>query len=158
MGAQAVSVWDKIATLVPTRDAAVAVSGGDHYEPAIKIEPGRIHSDVPPPYRAPTGNELAFGLEDLRGRRIGRLTVLGLGPRAREGARWICRCDCGRYGGFLGRSLRRTEHPDLMMCVECNHTRMLRHRASVARAPIASASQQARLEQFARSGGLNDRT
>ena len=49
-------------------------------------------------------------MEDLTGRRFGRLTVLGPAPTPEEDKYrrpyWECRCDCGRVKAIAGQYLR----------------------------------------------------
>lgn len=45
-------------------------------------------------------------LIDETGHRYGRLLVLRKGSTTRSGAKWICKCDCGKYTEVYGISLR----------------------------------------------------
>lgn len=45
-------------------------------------------------------------LIDETGHRYGRLTVIRKGSTTRSGAKWICKCDCGKYTEVYGISLR----------------------------------------------------
>ncbi len=48
------------------------------------------------------------GLKDLTGERFGRLTVIGLAERGRNGRTlWLCRCDCGMETIVFANNLRR---------------------------------------------------
>lgn len=49
---------------------------------------------------------------DLTGRRFGKLTVLGIGGRDKNGQiKWLCMCDCGNQKIISGGSLTRTNRP-----------------------------------------------
>lgn len=43
---------------------------------------------------------------DITGQRFSRYVVIGIHSRTREGARWICRCDCGETRIVYGVTLR----------------------------------------------------
>jgi hypothetical protein len=118
------TVWDKIATLAPTRDAAVAVSGGETYEPAVGWDE-RKHWTAPPRMLLPKK-----GAHDLRGRTNGFLTVIGvLAPQPGDGkwtrTRWVVRCVCGDYEARRHRSIRDGLLPG-DRCKVCEHTENLR--------------------------------
>lgn len=34
---------------------------------------------------------------DLTGMKYGKLTIMYLGPKSRQGAQWFCKCDCGNW-------------------------------------------------------------
>lgn len=44
--------------------------------------------------------------KDLTGRQFGRLTVLKFVPNEKEGAYWLCKCDCGNEVVVLGSYLK----------------------------------------------------
>lgn len=135
-----VRIWNKIATLTPTRDAAVALSGGDSYEPRPAPQ-GELHSDLPLPFRAPTRLELNTTMTDLTGQRFGRLLVLGISTeKRRNAARWVCRCDCGRYTGRRAARLLRAANA---RCAECDWAQHLRWKSS---RPDSLGEQAARLD------------
>ncbi len=76
------------------RVAARVVSRGESYE--FRPSAGAVNSDLPLPVRKPTVGEIATStFLDLSGRKLGRLTVIGLS--ATTPARWVCRCICGIY-------------------------------------------------------------
>ncbi len=80
------------------RVARRVVQSGTHYSPAERLcaTEGMIASDTPLPMTDPkTDHQLA-----IIGLRRGRITVIGPykeeSPR-RKNARYVIRCDCGRY-------------------------------------------------------------
>ena len=50
-----------------------------------------------------------MSLIDITGQRFGRLTVIEKIPSKNSNARWLCKCDCGKYTDVLGTTLRRGE-------------------------------------------------
>lgn len=89
---------NKTAALVTSR-SRVEFDGTAH------IDPTRLHSETPLPLRMPAAG---FRPEDnLTGRKMGRLTAIGLLDRAalglnrktrcKRGASWVVRCVCGKY-------------------------------------------------------------
>lgn len=62
-------------------------------------------------------------IEDLTGRRFGRLTVLGIDKDSKPKAvRWVCKCDCGTVKSVRAQSLRRG---DTKSC-GCLHRELLK--------------------------------
>lgn len=99
--------FDAVLASAPNGAVAGRVTGkGEHWTPARAMPPGLIHSASPlalRPYRSSGGS-----LEDLRGQRIGRFTVVGLfdDPVPSHGARWVVRCVCGDYEVRKTKALR----------------------------------------------------
>jgi hypothetical protein len=66
------------------------------------------------------------GIEDLRGMKKGRLTVIGLYPTksAKKKNRWVVKCTCGRYTTKSSKALNKVQkqhyEPALYMCHECS--------------------------------------
>lgn len=96
---------------------------GVHWEPAaLKLSPGQVISDVPLPTRPWPAT--ARGQDNLTGRIIGRLTVVGLSAdsaKSEGGARWVVRCACGNYEHKRTRALRNPVFPSRMMCRRCDY-------------------------------------
>jgi hypothetical protein len=92
--------WDALVTSAPanTQAAKDASAKGHHWQPAKKVvREWDAHSDCPLPMRDIT-KALLNTLPDLRGRRVGKLTVIGLyANKTADGARWVVRCLCGCY-------------------------------------------------------------
>jgi len=64
------------------------------------------------------------GMEDLSGKRVGSLTVIGrIDPSImrskRYGSYWLVRCDCGNYHKRLSRAIKNPKNKN-DMCYECN--------------------------------------
>jgi hypothetical protein len=79
-------------------------------------------------------------LIDLAGRRFGAWTVLARAPnsaRRTAGARWRCRCACGREDDIPGYNLR---HGISTMCRDC---RRRMQRAGAAGVPTAAPEEEA---------------
>lgn len=124
-----ITIWDKLATLTPTRDAAVATSGGETFLSAIKPS-SPYHWKAPPELR-PNGPNITN--QGLLGLRRDRLVVLGV--LHQEGkthkAVWACRCQCGDYTAFTAKALRSTTNAGTLMCPDCSITRHLQFRAAL---------------------------
>ena len=68
--------------------AARVVANGESFE--LRTLPTEVCSGLPLPTKPVPG-----GVEDLSGRKFGRLTVIGLSADLR--GRWVCRCTCSNY-------------------------------------------------------------
>jgi hypothetical protein len=130
--------WDAILASSPLNATAGAVTGkGVHFEPTEMTE--ETTWDAPPPLIAiPKERRELPTFVDLTGKRIGRLTVLGMV----ETGRWACRCVCGRYIARKGRGI--LKQGDEAMCNACNYTTHLRFNASGNRARERAESEKAR--------------
>jgi hypothetical protein len=118
------STLARILTSAPIdRKAAMVTARGVHWEPVKNyLSPNEAHSDTPLPTRPwpATSN----GQDNLAGRIVGRLTVVGLSadkPSNSMGAAWVVRCTCGAYEHRRTSSLRKSD-PKKMMCRRCNYT------------------------------------
>lgn len=120
--------WDAILASAPLNvTAGRVVSKGVDFVPAA--QPTEHSWDGPPAMvRIGRHHRANPSFVDLTGRRVGRLTVLGmahgLGKEA-IGALWVCRCTCGRYVGRRAKSLK-TIKPEEAMCGTCRYTAHLR--------------------------------
>lgn len=54
---------------------------------------------------------------ELKGRRFGRLVVLGVSWRGPHGTKWLCVCDCGKFKAVYGSAL----HKGLTASCGCYH-------------------------------------
>ena len=110
--------FDALATSAPVnRDAAVARDGsGDNYEPKV-TQPARLHWDAPPRLMP-----LPKEAENLAGRKMGRLTVIGyFGSHHKDrGSRWVVRCLCGGYEVRTSKAIRNPANK-LDCCWKCHH-------------------------------------
>lgn len=122
--------FDAVVASAPANATAAVVTAGSrtHYESSRKVVPEHVHTDIRPPLkdlRRLDRNARATAVA-LVGKRIGRLTVIGIReePKRFTGgtkrkARWVVRCDCGRYEHRLAKALREPKLPDRAMCSEC---------------------------------------
>lgn len=138
-------IWDKIGAMTPTRDAAVATSGGD---PDVEKRAGRLRWKAPPLQRP-----VPKGMQDLRGRKFGEMTIIGLLAADEADGKnrlpvWVARCVCGDYEARRHKKLRRGGH-DTDCCEDCTRTRAMRHRASGPATAAKRAKDGARLDRIA---------
>lgn len=91
--------------------AALVVSKGTHYRSPKKLNV--LESDNPLPLRVSPSNA-----EDLTGRVVGRLTVVGSFQGGK--GRWVCRCLCGRYTIRRGKSIT-NDNNGTDRCELCRH-------------------------------------
>jgi len=115
--------WDALLASSPQDKTAAAVTGsGEHFVPRQKTHGDHdLVSGAPLPIRA-----VPECMEDLTGKQVGRLTVIGLSARknSRSGsAAWVVRCVCGTYEARKGKTLRDPAYVERAMCNECNYTR-----------------------------------
>lgn len=88
---------DRLTSATPVdRLAARVLQPGIHFDPNMRsLGEDYYHAIVPPP-EAPRPVHNTW--DDLRGMRVGRLTVVGwLGKLKGKKGRWSVRCDCGFY-------------------------------------------------------------
>lgn len=100
------NIWDRLGTLTPTRDAAVAIRTETRDDDPCGDDAPTAggHVLLAPPAMRPVDEVLSRspGMVDLTGRRFGRLTVIALKAKDPSDGkcaptRWVCRCDCGNY-------------------------------------------------------------
>lgn len=116
------NIWDRLGTLTPTRDAAVATSGGETYE--WRPPANASHWDTPPQCE-PLPKEVT----DLAGIRFGQMRVVRyFAGSKKNGSRWLCRCDCGAYETRFSKSIKAPKTSE-DKCAKCSHLRHLRHQA-----------------------------
>lgn len=98
---------------------------GEHWDQSNK-QISCLTFDAPPPMRSTKRRYREMRPENLAGRRIGRLTVVGYWGRAGEGnegsisQKWVCRCDCGLYVVRTGKTIKAARDPD-DKCEYCRH-------------------------------------
>lgn len=100
------------------KKAAMVMARGEHYNPQIKIQ--QAHWSAPPPTIP------VLKGQDLTGKRVGRLTVVGKhSSNKSKGAIWLVRCDCGDYETRSSKSINNPEnHGD--RCVYCRNLTYLK--------------------------------
>lgn len=151
---------NSVAPLYPSDKVAGRVSsGGEHFEWTPKLS-GKVHSAEPLAIRAPTVQQSANPeFVDLKGLKIGRLSVLGMAAEiiSRAGTNWVVRCVCGSYetrkAKYIKACLAGNNPGDGdPMCDWCNKTRKLqlgfsdpRKSAAMAQAIKASVASTTRL-------------
>jgi hypothetical protein len=95
-------------------------------ELAVKAKPqGKPREAKPKANATVQGKKAANGLfTDYTSRKVGRLTVLGLGPDASKSprTRWRVRCDCGAEEIRTSKSIRKKHRHD-PCCVKCRRER-----------------------------------
>ena len=115
---------DDIYTSTPVNKTAAMVTGsGEHFEYTPK-DGHELISKTPlkiVPIKYSQRNNPTF--IDYTGCRKGRLSVIGLGEPAKNGARWVVRCDCSNYTYRKTKSLNGiiygTDSVHLDACAEC---------------------------------------
>ena len=94
--------------------ARVVFARGESYE--FKESEGAVNLYLPIPVRPFTSAELGTAsFTDLRGRKFGRLTVIGIA--AEVSGRWVCKCLCGIYVLRAGKAIKAAA-PDAC-CSQC---------------------------------------
>lgn len=122
--------FDSVLASVPGNKTAAVVTGkGYGYEPAFKK--ARETWDAPLPV---SRIESDYQNLDLRGVRYGRFLVLGLasGMRDAMGAKWVVRCQCGKYETRRARAIRNPKNCH-DACAFCHHDQELRFAQMVQR-------------------------
>ena len=102
------------------KQAGMLFAKGEHYEPTLGNY-NFIYKDIPPMKEIPAHTLPDPGFINLTGRKIGRLTVIGMSIKP---SRWVCRCLCGNYIIRQSKTLRKPEselHGSGLMCDECSH-------------------------------------
>ena len=120
---------EKIITSDPIDAVAGRVtSRGTHWNPRKTFS--GPNSDLPLPIRAANYSEKNNSAwADLTGRKVGRLTVLGIYAIAAVGKNkkqaWVVRCQCGRYETRTARAIRNPENKE-DYCEMCYHLRCVK--------------------------------
>lgn len=151
---------NSVAPLFPSDKVAGRVSAkGEHFEWAPN-QSGKVHSADPLPVRMPMPQELGQPtFVDLKGQRIGRLTVLGISAAfvSTAGTNWVVRCVCGSYETRKAKYIKaclagKNPGDGDPMCDWCNKTRKLqlgysdpKKSAAMAEAIKASVASPTRL-------------
>ncbi len=116
--------YDKLLAAMPINSTAARVTGrGVHWAPDVHFSPGEVHSDTPLPTRPWPASSL--GQDNLTGRIVGRLTVVGLAAEhgdTANGTRWVVRCACGAYEHRRTKYIRNCGAPQEAMCKICRKT------------------------------------
>ena len=116
---------------VPVNSTAANVVKPSHERDRLHVdrETTDIRSAVPLPTRSLDGILGQPNFIDLTGRKIGKLTVIGLSTlKATKvgGSRWVCRCVCGYYVHRTARVIKsETEYAD-QACKVCYYVQHLK--------------------------------
>lgn len=106
-----------LATSAPINADAAKIrdGGGEHYVSRKKFSGD--HWTAPQPLRP-----VPWNCPDLTGKKLGRLTVVGLldGSRHAKGARWLVRCTCGDYESRRSKALTNPKNAG-DRCDVCRH-------------------------------------
>lgn len=110
--------------------AVGVVLPGYEYCPDKKID--QLMFDVRPPMPDFAIGARGAPLEDLTGRAVGRMTVIGYWGRKKRGGKagkeqqlWVCRCPCGMYVTRNGKTIVCGRDPD-DKCEICRHVAHLK--------------------------------
>lgn len=122
------SDFDRIVTSAPVnRQAAMQAQPGEHWEPSRQFTERIMRA---PPNMAPESFYAWKAADnrdwvDLRGRVVGRLTVVGAAivQRHNSGHRWVCRCACGNYVFSTAKAVKQQRRD---RCPECHYVDWLR--------------------------------
>ncbi len=141
--------FDRLATSAPLNtDAAMARDGQsrDHWE-------GRVPSTTPH-WSAPPRPlaQIPATVEDLTGRVVGRLTVIGYhGSKKAKGSQWLVRCACGDYELRSTKAI--TNHTGQLeaTCAACDWLRLIKNRAFYANTRATREASALRLDEIAAS-------
>ena len=122
--------FDAVLSSAPnSATAAKVTSKGTHYEPSFNAS-ARDTLDMPPAMKHSsefTHPDALATYNEMVGSRTGRLTVLGIatGNNKKKNARWVVRCDCGKYEFRKARALRNPANSH-DRCTVCAHVRAKR--------------------------------
>jgi hypothetical protein len=122
------NVFDKLAVSRPINKAAASVmSSGESYNFVQKDADVHHLWKTPPKMIAPATHT---GQEDLRGKRFGRFTVLGVldVPAGAGGRPWVVKCVCGNYTTRRRKAMFNPTNQD-DCCNECRNTKNLREKS-----------------------------
>jgi hypothetical protein len=131
---------DSVAPLHPSNKTAALVAGrGEHFE--FEAKNGKIHSDIPLAWRAPSDRELADPTyRDLTGITVGRLKAIGVATEvtSRGNQNWVVRCVCGSYETRKARYIKvcaagNNPGEEEPMCDWCGKTRKLQRGIGIRR-------------------------
>ena len=106
------------------KTAALVVSKGYAYSSTKKIS--GTECSIAFPIENTENHKRSNYVDDLAGKRFGRLTAKGICVRTR--GMWSCRCDCGMY---VLRKAKAVKNPNnkLDCCSECRHLLHLKREA-----------------------------
>ena len=115
------SIYDTGASPV-NRTAASVFAGGVNFDPKIgDLEQYEICPALPE-----CNDPYVVGInKEMRGKRFGRLVVLGWWRGTTNGSQVMCRCDCGM---FVPRRIKTIRRGNVAMCHGCAYLRELRRK------------------------------
>ena len=115
----------------PVNRVASRLSFGESqaWEPKRGITCHETYDFPPLPLRAPPSGHIKA--QDYAGVRRGYMTALRYHDSNGRGAKWLCRCDCGKYETRLAKKwVKSLSQPD--SCSVCQKTHWLQRRGSGA--------------------------
>jgi hypothetical protein len=125
------SSFERIFTSAPLNKTAALVTGkGVHFDDTAKLKrnPGHRHFEAPPVCVDPKDYPQAPEFQDLRGRKIGRMKVVGylgtLGYSKWAKGAWLVRCVCGDYETRKAKTIKTSNDPN-HSCDRCAYTNRL---------------------------------
>jgi hypothetical protein len=141
--------FDTVAPLMPYDKTTSMVAGrGVSFE--WKPPENASYSEDPIPSRRPSHDELVKpNFVDLTGRKMGRLSVLGVAkaiPSNGNGQRWVVRCLCGAFETRKAKVIKSfldgtSACPDEPMCCWCSNNRRLQRGLHDKKKAAAAAKQ-----------------
>lgn len=108
-------------------NAARVLSRGEHWSPSNKM--GAMQFEVPPGMADLSRGRNETQPEDMTGRKIGRMVVIGYfgkGKKRGGAQRWVCRCPCGVYAIRTAGAIKKAKNPD-EKCGNCQEIERLRN-------------------------------
>jgi hypothetical protein len=115
------------------KEAALVTNPGEQYIPKGKLQ-GHHWKVCPPLRNIPRVAHNSPFFENLKGKRVGRFTVLGLwevtklkDSKYKRKAIWICKCDCGDFEGRTSRALKNPDNSE-DRCWYCRQLLMIKRK------------------------------
>lgn len=107
--------WDAVITSAPlNKQAAMMRDGRSTAE--VKVENSYVEQPTVRDFRDFHGS----AEQDLRGKRFGQLSVIGLADRK---SAWVSKCDCGKYAIHTSKGLKSLAASNRAYCGECDYVR-----------------------------------
>lgn len=110
------SVFDKTHRDPVDTTAAMMFSTGNKAPEQKVFSKQLLHTETCPPILTAEDVRRILNMDDLTGKRIGRLQVVGMSRDVRK--RWVVRCDCGAFEMRSARSIRNPENRG-DRCIKC---------------------------------------
>lgn len=123
------SLWERLAVSTPLNKTAATVVSQSRaqYQPATTVPDYVQHWDVMPPLKDASGLKAQSSWDDLTGRMVGRMTVMGYYGRSQAGetALWVVRCPCGDFEVRKTKTIKKNANQD-HCCHYCEHTNKIK--------------------------------